>query len=551
MKNAKRTLSQTFEKDRCDMAKTNKKRVYCLYRVSTRGQVDKNDIPMQKIRCREFVESQGWEIIKEVSELGVSGFKVSAKDRDAIQEIQKDAALEKFDILLVFMFDRLGRREDETPFVVEWFVRNGIEVWSTEEGQQRIENHTDKLMNYIRYWQASGESIKTSIRTKTRLSQIVQEGHFRGGVAPYGYRLEKQGRFNKKGHELNEIVVDEQEAAVVQLIFDKYVNEGFGAQRLISFLIEKGIYTRKGTNFTNTTLIKMVKNIAYTGVLRSGDAQSEVIPELQIISADQYNRAQEICASRANVLSNIPLNTRSQVLINGLAYCSHCGSKLVLSTNGSTKYTKRQIRYICHNRVRHPQDCDGQAGYASSIIDPLVNKVLVKLFESIKASPRDDVIQAQYEEQVRLSNAVLKQSIEKHTEKENDLELYKAEVKNVITGNSKFSMEILNELINETKEEIKKLDEVIKNTKADIEGYGQLRKQVAKRYNDVMTWADMFDECSMEAKKMVVSQLFNKVRIGKDYTIEIDMNVSYDMFHSGINDTPLKAEVKANGVAVA
>ena len=39
------------------------KTVYCLYRVSTKGQVDKNDIPMQKQSCREFAEHQpGWVI---------------------------------------------------------------------------------------------------------------------------------------------------------------------------------------------------------------------------------------------------------------------------------------------------------------------------------------------------------------------------------------------------------------------------------------------------------------------------------------------------------
>ena len=74
---------------------------------------------------------------------------MSAKDWDAIQEIQKDAAQKKFDALLVFMFDRLDRKEDGTPFVVEWFIQNGIEVWSAEEGQQRFDNHVDKLMNYI------------------------------------------------------------------------------------------------------------------------------------------------------------------------------------------------------------------------------------------------------------------------------------------------------------------------------------------------------------------------------------------------------------------
>ena len=149
---------------------------------------------MQKQYCREFAESQGWTIIKEFAEKGVSGFKVAAADRDAIQEIRQDAEERKFDILLVFMFDRLGRRDDETPFVVEWFIRNGIEVWSAMEGQQKMDDHIDKLLNYIRYWQASGESLKTSARTKTRLSQIVQEGRFRGGIVPYGYRLEKQGR---------------------------------------------------------------------------------------------------------------------------------------------------------------------------------------------------------------------------------------------------------------------------------------------------------------------------------------------------------------------
>ena len=68
-----------------------KNRVYCLYRVSTKGQVEKDDIPMQKQRCREFAESQGWTILKEFAEKGVSCFKVAAADRDAIQEIRKDA----------------------------------------------------------------------------------------------------------------------------------------------------------------------------------------------------------------------------------------------------------------------------------------------------------------------------------------------------------------------------------------------------------------------------------------------------------------------------
>ena len=48
------------------------KRAYCLYRVSTKNQVDvqKDDIPMQKIACHEFANAHGWVIAKEFSEKG-------------------------------------------------------------------------------------------------------------------------------------------------------------------------------------------------------------------------------------------------------------------------------------------------------------------------------------------------------------------------------------------------------------------------------------------------------------------------------------------------
>ena len=65
------------------------KRVANLYRVSTKKQVDlvKDDIPMQRIACREFAERQGWTVVIEKEEKGISGFKVSASKRDAIDGV--------------------------------------------------------------------------------------------------------------------------------------------------------------------------------------------------------------------------------------------------------------------------------------------------------------------------------------------------------------------------------------------------------------------------------------------------------------------------------
>jgi len=407
------------------------KRVYCLYRVSTLGQVEKDDIPMQKQCCHEFCERNGWQIVKEFSEKGVSGFKVSAKDRDAIQELQRETLQGSFDILLVFMFDRLGHRDDETPFVVEWFAKNGIEVWSTQEGQQRFDNHVDKLMNYLRFWQASGESEKTSLRTKTRLGQIVQEGRFRGGTPPYGYRLEKQGRMSKKNREVNEIVVDEDEAKLVQLTFQKYVNEGYGAQRLSPYLLEQGYRNRKGANFANTTIVKMLKNIMYTGVLRSGETLSEVFQHLQIVEPDLFKRAQAIMEGRTQKHSDVPLNSKGQALLSGLVYCTHCGSKLVLNTSGDSRdraNPRIRLRYGCHYKLRHPHECDGQGGYGVTKLDGLIDRMMTVFFSQTKNIPRGQILFQQRWCELGERNAALSQVKKLLDAKQKELDSYKADI---------------------------------------------------------------------------------------------------------------------------
>ena len=40
------------------------------------------------------------------------------------------------------------------------------------------------------------------------------------------------------------------------------------------------------------------------------------------------------------------------------------------------------------------------------------------------------------------------------------------------------------------------------------------------------------DKSSFAAKKMIVSQFIKAVRVGRDYNIEVDFNVSFDEFES-------------------
>lgn len=169
-------------------------RVDCLYRVSTDKQVDYNDksqadIPMQRRECHRFCEKMGWTIVHEEQEDGVSGHKVRAENRDKLQIIKERAKQGKFDILLVFMFDRIGRIADETPFVVEWFVKNGIRVWSTQEGEQRFDNHTDKLTNYIRFWRLTAKVKRLQFAQKPLSASLSRTAVSRAVLLPMGMTL--------------------------------------------------------------------------------------------------------------------------------------------------------------------------------------------------------------------------------------------------------------------------------------------------------------------------------------------------------------------------
>lgn len=514
------------------------KRVCCLYRVSTVGQVEKDDIPMQKQVCREFCERQnGWKIVKEFSEKGISGFKVSAKDRDAIQKLQRMALNGEFDILLVFMFDRLGRKDDETPFVVEWFVQNGIEVWSAMEGQQRFDTHVDKLLNYIRYWQASGESIKTSIRTKTRMEQLTQEGHFTGGGVPYGYRLEQQGRTNRRNKAVSDLAVEPDEAETVKLIFQKYVNEGYGAQRLCRYLTELGIRNKKGRNIATTSINRIIKNAIYTGVIHNGDSQSEVIPELQIIDQETFDRAQVIMAQRVRHHNDVPLNTKGRSLLVGKVYCGHCGGKLTLTTYGrkrvradGTVHRETRARYQCHYNIRHPGECDGQSGYGLDKLDRLIDQIIHIQFERIRKAPPQALIDRETQRETTLAKAQLNMLMEQHRQKEREYQDLRAETIKVVQGTSHLNADLLNSLVEETKSQIAELEQQIQREKKALQALSNNAETVRQEYAQLVSWADMYDNCTFEAKKMIVAQFVKSISVKRDYEIDITFNVSFAEF---------------------
>jgi len=220
-----------------------KPRVVLLYRASTKKQTDsENDIPLQRNILKPWAEQQGWEFVTEKCEGGVSGFKVSANDRDKIQEIKAMAERREFDILGIYMSDRLGRIAEETPLIVSFLNARGIRVISYREGEINSSTHNDKLMTYLRYWTAENESLKTSQRCCDALMECIRQGRWKGGTLPYGYRKVIKGTVNYRGRPIFDVEVDPERAEVVKDIFRLYAKEHYGARHIAKFLNDKDYY---------------------------------------------------------------------------------------------------------------------------------------------------------------------------------------------------------------------------------------------------------------------------------------------------------------------
>ena len=525
-----------------------KNRVCTLYRVSTDKQVDHNDknqadIPMQRKACRAFCDKMGWTIVHEEQEEGVSGHKVRAENRDKLQIIKNLARQKKFDILLVFMFDRIGRIADETPFVVEWFVKQGIEVWSTQEGQQRFDSHTDKLTNYIRFWQADGESEKTSIRTKTALGQLVEAGGFKGGLAPYGYDLVKSGRFNKRKHELYKLVVNEAEAAVVRTIFEKYVHEGYGAQRIATYLNNLGYRARTGKMWHHASIRGIVCNLTYTGVLRCGESRSQELPHLQIIEPELFEAVQRIRTNRANEAERtVPRNIGGQSLLSGNVFCGHCGARLSLTTNGKSYPCKedphrvvKRIRYICYGKTRKQTDCNGQTGYTAHILDGIIDKLVRQIFAKMKAVPRSEIVGIRYQEKMAERKNLLQSVRADYTKAANELDMLKAEIIKALRGESAFPKELLGTMISESEAKCAKLQKQFEDAQAAYEEGQSLLRSLEKQYNNVISWAEIYDTADLETKKMIVNCLIRRIEVYRGYKLHVDFNIDFTQFDLGLD----------------
>src|SRR5262245_47678674 len=86
------------------MAPTKPKRAALYLRVST----DRQTVENQRQALEQVARHRGWEIVATYSDKGISGMK-GRKDRPEFERMLGDAQRGKFDVVMAFALDRIGR----------------------------------------------------------------------------------------------------------------------------------------------------------------------------------------------------------------------------------------------------------------------------------------------------------------------------------------------------------------------------------------------------------------------------------------------------------
>ncbi len=535
---------------------TQKLPVGILLRVSTMMQVNTQqnnepDLPTQREACMRFIEQHSdWEFEKEYLELGVSGFNVPVHQREKLSEIRDDICSGKIKVLLVFMFDRLGRR-NELALLAQSFANEGCEVWSAVEGQMKFDGHIDELLNFITFWSAGGESKKTSTRVSNAMTVMAQQGLYTGGKVPYGYKAVPTGRLTKKQLPEKTLVINEKEAAVVRRMFDLALNSGYGCHRIARTLNEAGFRNRNGNQWSHTSISNYLSNPIYKGLKAYnrttgkglGKRQkrlppeqwtlaNEVNPDWIIVSAEDWdavNRQKQAAVERQKKQQahnkSLPdtVISRSKLLFGGFAFCGVCGAKMSTGyspyrwkTADGVTHRKDNPVYRCGSKSSGKIGCTAKSSYQKKKVEDAVLTELRNYFDRLKQVELSADITSLQEKNTETEEEIIK-SLKKDINKvQNEYQGLEEEIIRVISGESSLPRDTLSEMLEKKKMQVDELtadlhsaEELLEKKKIEQGDLEALREVIP-------VWSEVFDNATVDEQKVMLSRVIERVDIFPD-----------------------------------
>lgn len=335
-----------------------KKYNVCAYaRVSTGSEEQKDSfINQQKYYEDKIKSNPTYNFIGVFADEAISG---TTDKRPDFQRMIRLAQQGHIDIILTKSISRFSRNVVDLLSYCELLRDNNVNLIFEENGIELL-NSSGSLLLTILGAVAQMEVENTSEHVNWTLTEKMKKGEFVGQADPLGYDVID-----------GKLVINEEEADTVRYIFRRYL-EGIGGHTIAKELTNMGAKTKKrnNTNWHDSTVMGILKNEKYTGLLiqgktytinpighkrkdNNGEANFYKVEDNHeaIISQEDFDRVQEIIASRCSTTNSdgvkrgTTTNSEQSEFTSKLV-CAYCGKHYVRrKTHPGTKYEK--IKWNC------------------------------------------------------------------------------------------------------------------------------------------------------------------------------------------------------------
>ena len=240
--------------------------------------------------------------------------------------------------LFVYNADRLSRNQQTWAVIRYKLLAHGVTL-HTVSGQMKLKNPVDDLMLGILSEISQYDNRIRSERSRMGKFQKIQQGNWKGGPPPFGYRLDNK-----------QLTVDPFESEWIQKMFDWYCH-GVAVKEIQSRLSRHGVITRRGNQQWSLGSIQVIlRNPVYAGYFDYTDkmlGETVRIKTPAIIEPHQFQIALD---KRQATRQHKHLVTPSKhfYLLRGVLVCGHCGTPM----GGRTHKAGHQQVYYCVHKER-------------------------------------------------------------------------------------------------------------------------------------------------------------------------------------------------------
>ncbi len=500
---------------------------YC--RVSTDKEDQLNSLETQKEFFLEYTKRTGDNLIKLYADEGISGTKI--KNRKEFQRMLADAEKGLFDMVVVKDISRFARNTVDLLQSVRKLKALGIETQFLTANMTSMGNSEFVLTIFGAL--AQEESANTSKRIKFGKKMNAEKGRVPNIV--YGYDKTIGDYFNLSIHE--------EEAKVIRQMYKWYTEEGFGGAKIANMLNDRGIKTKRGNNWSQNSVCRILTNEIYTGKIINGKEEvsdfltgqrkekdeSEwlvtIRPELRIIEDEIFDRAQEILRGRHDSFKLTHERQSNKYLFSTLIKCKDCGWSFRRSVR---QYKNTYVRWVCsgHNG-RGADSCPN----AITVDEEELIQVLQEYFQDV-LSKKKKVIDHVIKEFQRVYKAK-DENIEYEKELTTELNrLRKAREKYMdMYTDDLISREELNEKIGGMRKEIDRLENELKMVSYNLTKGEQLEAILNSTFKEMEDITDVHEMTNTQLKRLI-----QKIEVDKDGNVDIYLRLIGDL---GLDETVL------------